>query len=512
MTYINPGSIYAIQQKLEEEPELPELYYKNNDSLNLITRKSLGLKRSFEYNLSLYNIFWTNDIEKNIDKVFKTNTIKCNLTELQDKTEEEYKENLYRYYCYKYKRVYYIPFTRYSDCLDIIEKNISFTIHTPIFDKSIPYIYYPDLFMFGKKFNFFNTYFSRYILEYLKLNIFSWFDDIEASDIDPSDYLFISGEDIGQIYIKRDKEKLGFSNTDDNSDIKIQLNIKNEFYFWAVENIKKNYKILYELGLDSFKFTTNLGEQKIFRNEEIYPNYKDYAEIKFIDKYFEEYNFKDKIYKRELLNPPNIVIYLKNEIRYEGKLSEILNKLIEMFPDDILISHGVPRFNIRAGKNVCFSLGGDNQYKFDKDLVNDKIIPLEYQIIINMANDIELTTNQYDKLNEYSINISGHQVLKYDMGRYVPNNIISYLNLLPIKYRSFEELFDDNLLFNYGLIRFTTLPQFLLNNDTIFPVSLINRYYPTIQNSGKIVFSTKHKMSKKNIIKNKNSKKKTHRI
>ena len=64
MRYINPGSIYAVQQKLEEEPELHELYYKNNDSLNLITRKSLGLKRSFEYNLSLYNIFWTNYIFK----------------------------------------------------------------------------------------------------------------------------------------------------------------------------------------------------------------------------------------------------------------------------------------------------------------------------------------------------------------------------------------------------------------------------------------------------------------
>jgi len=509
MTYINPGSIYAIQQKLEEEPELPELNYKDNDISYEITRKSLGLKRSFEYKETLYNIFWTNDIEENIDKVFKTNTNKCNLTELHDKSEDEYEQNLYKYYCYKYKRIYYIPITTYNQCQNILEQNVNFIVDTPLFNQSMPYSYYPELFMFGRKFNFFNSYFSRYLLEHLKKNIFKWFDNINVAGLHETEYSLISGADIGQIYVKRNKELMGFSDSDDNSDIKIQLNIKNEYYFWAIENIKKNYKELYELGLDSFKFATNIGEEKIFNNQEFYPDFKDDQQIKFIDEFFEEYNFKDKIYKRELLNPPNIVIYLKTEVRMEQRLSIILNKLIQMFPDHLFVSNGVPRFNIRAGKNVFFSLGGDNQYKFNKNLVTDKIVPMEYQTIINMSRDYNLTREQFNKLNEYSENLTGHHVLKYEQGRYLENNILSYLNLLPSKYNSFEELFDDSLLFQYRLIPFTTLIQFLLDNDKLFSMSFINRYYPSIRNAGNIFFfKKKYKKSKINNKKiNKKSKK-----
>ena len=512
MTYINPGSIYAIQQKLEEEPELPELYYKDNDISNEITRKSLGLKRSFEVKENLYNIFWTNDVEENINKVFKTNTNKCNLTELHDKSEDEYQQNLYRYYCYKHKRVYYIPITTYSHCQSILEQNVNFIVDTPLFNESMPYTYYPELFMFGRKFNFFNSYFSRHLLEHLKKNIFKWFDNIKVAGLHETEYSLISGTDIGQIYVKRNKELMGFSDIDDNSDVKIQLNIKNEYYFWAIENIKKNYKELYELGLDSFKFASNIGEEKIFSNQEFYPDYKDDEQIKFIDEYFEEYNFKDKIYKRELLNPPNIVIYLKTEVRIEERVSIILNKLIQMFPDHLLLSYGVPRFNIRAGKNVFFSLGGDNQYKFNKNLVKDKITPMEYQTIINMSKDYNLTREQFNKLNEYSENLTGHHILKYDQGRYLENNILSYLNLLPSKYNSFEELFEDSLLFKYRLIPFTTLIEFLLANDKLFSMSFINRYYPTIRNAGKNIYR-KNKNSKKNNKKNnKKSKKNLYKI
>jgi hypothetical protein len=250
---------------------------------------------------------------------------------------------------------------------------------------------------------------------------------------------------------------------------------------------------------------TNFGEKKLFKYEELYPNFKDKFEKEFIDSNFEEYNFKDNVYKRELLNPPNIVFYLKISIinyTQPGALSLLLNKLIQMFPDESPISYGVPRFNIRANKNVCFSVGGNNESKFDKELVNDKIIPLEYQTIINIANDFDLTRNQYEKLNEYSINISGHSVLKHEQGRYIPNNILSYRNLLTTQYKSFEELFNDGLLFNYGLVRFITLKEFLLDNIRLFPMSIINKYYPTISNGGKL--------SRKNVIKNK--KKYSHKL
>lgn len=503
MIYNNEGSIYALQTKLEEEPELPELFYENCGVYTQIITKSLGLNRSSDYRDSLYNIFWTNDIEENIEKVYKTNPRNCNITELQDKTEEEYQQNLYRYRCYNYKRVYYIPFSNHDDCMNIIIQNVSFNINTPLFDAENPYIYYPELIMFGKKYNFFNTYFSRHLLEYLKQPIIRWFTNIKTASDESIHYSIISGKDIGQIYFKKDEE-ITYSSNDDLADIKIQLNIKEEYYFWALENIKNNCDILCSLGVDQFKYMTNFGEKKLFKYEELYPNFKDKYET-FIDNYFEEYNFKDNVYKRELLNPPNIVFYLKMSIinyTQPGALSLLLNKLIQMFPDESPISYGVPRFNIRASKNVCFSVGGDNEYKFDKQLVNDKIIPLEYQTIINIANDFDLTRNQYEKLNEYSINISGHSVLKHEQGRYIPNNILSYRNLLTRQYKSFEELFHDNLLFNNELVRFITLKEFLLDNITLFPMSIINKYYPTISNGGKL--------SRKNGIKNK--KKYSHKL
>jgi hypothetical protein len=379
-------------------------------------------------------------------------------------------------------------------------------MNTPFFDIENPYIYYPDLLLFGKKYNFFNTFFSRHLLEYLKQLIITWFDNIHSLSFKSDQYFFISGNDIGQIYIKRHNvlpisSFQGFL-ISDISDIKIQLNIKEEYYFWAIEKIKNNCDILCSLGVDQFKYMTNFGEIKIFKYEELYPNYKDKHGINFIDNNFEEYYFKDNIYKRELLNPPNIVFYLKESIiKYTnpGALSLLLNKLVEMFPDHLPISNGVPRFNIRVNKNVCFSIGGNNESKFDKELVNDKSIPLEYQTIINMSNDMELTTDQFDKLNEYSVNISGHHVLKYDQGRYIPNNILSYLNLLTIQYKSFEELFQDSLLFNYGLVKFISLKEFLINNISIFPMSIINKYCPNLQKNG----GKKYKKSIKNINKNK---------
>ena len=159
-------------------------------------------------------------------------------------------------------------------------------------------------------------------------------------------------------------------------------------------------------------------------NQEFYPNYKDNDEIKFIDEYFEEYIFKDKIYKRELLNGPNIVLYLKDSIvDTPGSLGLLLNKLIKMFPDDLDISNGVPRFNIRASKNVYFSLGGDNQFKFSKKLIENKKIPLEYKNIIKLADKEKLTEQQFNKLNEYSLYISGHSVLELDYSyEYKKNN------------------------------------------------------------------------------------------
>ena len=188
--------------------------------------------------------------------------------------------------------------------------------------------------------------------------------------------------------------------------------------------------------------------------------------------YFHEYYFNDEYYKRELLNGPNIVLYLKDSIvDTPGSLGLLLNKLTQMFPDDLDISNGVPRFNIRASKNVYFSLGGGNQFKFSKKLIENKKIPLEYKNIIKLADKEKLTEQQFNKLNEYSLYISGHSVLELDYSyEYKKNKILSYLLLLPNKYNSFEQLFNDQLLFKDNPRKFITFEDFLSKNRDIFPV------------------------------------------
>ena len=146
-----------------------------------------------------------------------------------------------------------------------------------------------------------------------------------------------------------------------------------------------------------------------------------------------------------------------------------------MFPDNLDISNGIPRFNIRINNNIFFSLDGDNEFKFDRELLIDKKIPYEYQTIINICNSHLLTEEQCNKLNEYSEYLSGHSLLKFHDGNCIQNNILSYLILLPSNYNSFHELFIDDNLFDYDVleflgnhIKFMTIDEFLIKNYTLF--------------------------------------------
>lgn len=474
---MNEGSIDVLQDTLEIEPELFPLSYIDDDGKEIkviTTFKSLRqndnpLFPSEQPNkFSMSNdIYWTDD--KNLEKVFKVYPYSCN-KKFSDNENSEYNLYLYRYNCFKNKRIYFISFDNQDKLFNFLDKNMNCNLITPLFSKYTPYKYSYFIKLCNKDFNFFTTYFSYVMLEYIRSTIYKWFDNIKMyipfkqrlSKI----YYDISylSPDIGQIYFLR------FGDNSVPSDIKIQLNIKDEYFFWTIEYIKHNFEKLYKLGLQSFKFSINLGENKIFKYTEFFPDTTD-NETNITDKYFNEYYFNDEYYKRELLNGPNIVLYLKDSILdTPGSFGLLLDKLTKMFPDDLDISNGVPRFNIRASKNVYFSLGGGNQFKFSKKLIENKKIPLEYQNIINFADKMNLTEQQFNKLNEYSLYISGHSVLKLDYDRYIKNNILSYLLLLPNSYNSFEQLFNDQLLFKDYLRKFITFEDFLSKNRDIFPV------------------------------------------
>jgi hypothetical protein len=390
---------------------------------------------------------------------------------------------MYLIRCALNKRIYYIEIDRNNPIKKILSENMICDISTPDFDKKLPYQFTYNIHFYGKLFNYFNTYFSIFIYIHIRDYIIKWFNSIP---IDPQLKTFINyGDDVSQIYyIKKSLHTIN------SSVIKIQLNIKEEYFFWAIESIKRNFKILCDLGVDRYKFMSSLVMLKIFKNEEYYPNYFDSKTKIPIDEYFNNYTFLETIYKRELLIAPNIVLYMDKSVEKDGKLGMILNELCNMFPDELNISNGVPRFNIRINNNIFFSLDGDNEYKFDRELLLDKIIPHEYQTIINISKLHMLTAQQCDKLNEYSEYLSGHSLLNFEDGRCIQNNILSFLILLPTKYKSFYELFNDTNLFDNDAlqimgnnIKFLSIEEFLIKNYSIFGDEILKDFI-TIRSAG----------------------------
>jgi hypothetical protein len=505
MSIINKGSIDAKQIRLELEDELEDINHeiislestKDNIIKIIIQKKNIRIK-STSNESSYHNhldkkwyIYWTSG--KDLDKAYKDGqSFYCNIrkpTKSDFETDflydfEDYAYKLYRYNCFLYKRVYYIyfgeNFTYYAqvDLENFIKTNVIFNFNTPSFRKVDPYTYKPKILICGKEFDLSQTFFSRYLLELgIKSKILEWFKKIKISK-DYSNKTFLPKTveffkyqdeyvyhepDVGQIYLVKKRNE-----PDDISDIKIQLNIKHEYYFWAVEYIKHNFEKLYNLGVNAFKFMINFGEMNLFKYTEFFPD------IESNDTYFEKYQMNTVEYKRELLNQPNIVIFLKQNIKENhGSFGKILSKLIQMFPDSLDLSNGIPRFNIKASNNIFFSLGGHNQTKFSRNLLKDRQIPYEYQQIIKIKDNV--TIEQCNILNEYSLEISGHNVLKEENGKILENNINSYKLLLTPPYRSFYQLFSDPILFsNYEYDKFMNINDYLEQNNITDPSNWVN--------------------------------------
>jgi hypothetical protein len=202
---------------------------------------------------------------------------------------------------------------------------------------------------------------------------------------------------------------------DRSNTIKLQMILKDEYFYWAIFTLLTHYGELRSRGLARFKFSYLLGERKINHFSEMFPSLPKGGEL------FETYNLHDKQYRREILHATTIVMYLK-----ETNIKPLIDYLKSIFP--IPISKGVvPRFNYRIDENLFFSVEGHNQYKFDIP----GVVPLEYQ---KMLSD----PAKYADYNEFSRYISGHDVL---YGSH-PNNIRSYHHLFQTQ-TSFRDVYES---------------------------------------------------------------------
>jgi len=219
------------------------------------------------------------------------------------------------------------------------------------------------------------------------------------------------------------------------SDIKLQMIVKDEYFYWTIQTILKHLGKLKSGIVENFKFYFLLGELKFNSYSNSFPTIPKPGEI------VETYMFENEIYKRELLHTPIIVIYLKPGIEkhpdFKLHFKELVVFLQSLFPPTVEISTGVvPRFNCRIDDNLFFSVDGNNDAKFDKV---DGVPPEEYKMMVS-------NPEKYEKYNDFSRYISGHDVLD---GNRV-NNIRSYHNLFktPTSFRDVYESVGLSYVYN----------------------------------------------------------------
>jgi hypothetical protein len=441
---------YSKQYKLEEEGEIPELKFNEVDIRNNIII-SMQIPKNF-------SLFWTDDNEKSIEKYYNPNKKNCNDVDFKDISDEEYSKNNYLFNCFKYRRGYKIIFNTWEN-LDNFLKSIVSIVETPQFEETKPYpfIYYVKI--LGKDFNSFNVFFS-YHLQYKIFNsIILWCDNLLKKYKKESYYFIENQADTTYPYtqiISKCEPTDPYDEIIDNTDIKLQMCIKDEYLFWVIENLSKNLDELRLYGLNSFKFFTP-SNYKHKKSANYFPNHENNERI---DSYF----INCKEYKRELLTSPNIVFYLSAYIDPQN-INKLINKLKSLFPDNLDITNGFPRFNIRLTKNIFFSVGGDNNPKFSLRSVDKDNIPLEYKYILDIYDKVDI--NECKKLNDYSKNLTDHDILILNDGKYIPNNITSYYYIIKTYSSrdffkslstscSFKDLFD-----RYGLEEFYVCPPII---------------------------------------------------
>jgi len=426
------GSKYAIQEKIETMEDIPDIFYEGKNIKSNIKLKINVMNYPLEFTVG-----WTDDLTNDLYKTINfTNSIKCNSSFI-DYKKEDYSTNFYKYDCIYYKQGYQIEFKNSEDVNKFLKDNVKLFINTPEFNDDTPYKFDLMIEILGKLYNIFNIYVSFNLTKYACEIIKSWITKkLILSQCDGCFYK--DNFNYQQIYFNNtnlDYDEESFLQL---SQIKLQMKIKFEFIFWVVEKINKNLDLLLSLDLNSYKFDYCGGNNKLEHIREFFPN-------KEKEEKFNTYIFNKQEYKRELFDTPNIVFYINNRINSDN-LNTLIKTLVNLFPDTLDLSIGHPRFNIRLSNNLFISVGGDNQFKFERFKYKKENIPKEYNDII--LNCEKYTKEDCDRINSYTKKLSDHYLLKFENDKCVPNNILSYFNLT-FPYSSFEELFTNLNLLEY---------------------------------------------------------------
>jgi hypothetical protein len=239
--------------------------------------------------------------------------------------------------------------------------------------------------------------------------------------------------------------------------------IKDEYIFWVIEQLTKNLDLLKSLGLYGLQFILPCGNTKLDKLKNLFPNRESNDQIK-------TYKINDKEYDTEILLSPNVTFYIDPTLQNkQDGLKKLIDTIVSLVPDNLDLTIGHPRLCIRISQNL-FILVHNQDYNNSKSLdryrYNKENMPLDYkQIIDTCANYTERECNVY---NYYSFILSGHILLKWEKsssilesltkfrtGVCVPNNIISYYNLLIANndysksFDSFKDLFTKLNLLSY---------------------------------------------------------------
>jgi len=389
---------YAKQEVLERERSLPlGLYTKSKKVVVTYAPFPKITSEVIRQGNSSPIVFWTND-EGSMYKIGYPDekVLDCNYyLNPQDSETDKDGPIYYSYACFNHsKMVYSTNLTEtYIDSFD-------FTVKTPPYT-SRPYHYEHMIHVVGREMNSFNMCLSSRLVKHLENSIRDWTNAKGVPFISTNATQLIS------VPLKNTPE----------SEVKIQMCVHPNYLYWVVETLIQNYTRLSAHGINRFKFLYLVGEFLLYRITEVYPD----AEVgKGIDTYGD--------YRREVLNPPNVVFYLKNN----ADIKSIADTLCCLFPERYDVTFGVPRFNMRLNRNVYISFEGHNERKYD---LNQLFTPKEYQRILE-------TKNQ--DYNELSHKFSGHTLMLPDGSE---NNIQSYKKL--IKGDSFEEIYALHGLIDY---------------------------------------------------------------
>jgi hypothetical protein len=467
------GTDYVINNVMEEiNNDYPSMFFNEKE----IPIKIIRLKNQ-TLSYGKYEIYWTNDDSdlykkislKGHDFLGNADRHPQNIDNFCQRTSKYYNPDVghHKYMCYPYKKVYFIN-PENSFILNSIFDNHMLTDITdlPEIEVNNPYEYNYYITMFGRRMNYFNMFVS--------LNI--WKYKIENS-------LIILLNSLQTKYNLSHRYKYGLFKTGDfimltsgifqktENSMKIQFVINEIYIFWVINKLVKNIDKLHELGIYEFKFMYNYGKLKfastLFEmfpaNDLISDSKKLYMEEITIDN-IEKYTYLDKEYRREYLQPPNVVLYVNPDI----DTKKLIDFLVELFPNSyhlngkiISIPNKIPRFNIRINDVVCFSIDGNNQDK-NKNLEPfiDENIPSEYKEIIDLAAKYNLSIDQCNLLNNYSHHLTGHHLLDFVDGRCIVNNILSYKGIIGTK-GSFYNVFKELNLLEY----YIPMPMIFPNQD-----------------------------------------------